>query len=1016
MNRNTSMLSWILASGLLCASGVAATAAPPEPVVAPQPRLDIREIRLDNGLRIFVLERAASPTFAAYYVFGVGGAADPRGRSGIAHLLEHMMFKGTERVGTLDPQAEAPLLARLSELWHELDRELDRTESPFERPDPDKLARLEEEIARVTAEHKQLVVKNEFDELMTRAGGVSENASTGNDSTDYYIQLPANQLETWFKLESDRLLHPVFREFWSERDVVHEERRTSTENQAEGLAYEALERLMFLAHPYGNPVVGWPRDVARLKAEDALAYFRTFYSPSNCTMVLVGDVKTADIERLAKKYLAPWARREIPALDITSEPEQKGERRAVVEFDAEPSLLLGWVTVPVGHADHYALDVLARILGGLASSRLDKTLVQGERIASSVATFHDPRKWSGEFLVSAYSQGEHTLAELESAIEREVRRIQDAGVTADELERAKIQTEVARVRSLKSNLGQAYRIGTAVAAAGRVDYLYEYETRLAAVTASDVQAAAKRYLTDARESVVEVRKTPGASGAPAGDEAADAHHRGGETSERGAKHSAGFDEAMTLIAGAKPLTLRIPEIGKDVRRVVLPSGVTVFLKEDHSAPTVDIELAWLGGSNTTPVAQLAPFVLASDLLTEGGTEKLDPIALDERKEQLGMSFDISVGGTESGASFWSLGRNFRESFDLAMDMLMRPRLDGERLDTLKGQYIDDMRRRYDYPDYGVYLIENHVLYRDHPRLGYLASRDEVAAITPDAIRRLWKRYFGRDNLYVTAVGDFDGQEMLDLLERTFATWRKAEDKKRDFLPREPVTRPGVFLVEKEVSAPAVRLTQQLPVDRRAPLADHAALEILNDILGGSGFRSRLMERLRSDEGLTYGIYSYLFHDGRPGVPGGVGASYETKRASVERSIASVVEEFGKLARGKVSAAETAEQIDAWRNRFVFRYTNDFYSVTRLMHNELDDRPYDYDRRLLDAIQKVTPADVERVAHKYLKPDRLSIAVFGAPTDADKKALHSKFGLKVLPKAAVFRGGYDEPEPAAEETP
>jgi len=997
----------LLTSCLLVAVSTATELAAVEPAAAPPAhKLDVQEIRLENGLRIFVLERTASPTFAGYYQFGVGGAADPRGRSGIAHLLEHMMFKGTSRVGTLDAVAEQPLLERLSALWHELDRELDRAEDPFQPADPGKIEALKQQIEQVAAEHKKLIVKNEFDELMTRAGGVSENASTSNDTTNYFIQLPSNQLETWFRLESDRLLNPVFREFWSERDVVHEERRTSTENQAEGLAYEALERLIYLAHPYGNPVVGWPRDVARLEAQDALAYFRTYYSPSNCTMVIVGDVKRAEVERLAKLYFASWPRQEIPPLDITAEPEQKGERRAVVEFDAEPSLFLGWITVPKGHPDHYALDLLSRILGGLFSSRLDRTIVQEERLASSVSTFHDARKSSGAFVVSAYVQGDHELAELEAAVVREIKKIQDGGVTADELERAKIRTEIGRVRSLKANLGQAFRIGNAAAAADRVDYLYEYEARLAAVTAADVQAAAREYLSSTGKCAVEVRKTPGASGAPAGEQVADAHHRGGEGGERGARHSKGFEEALALITGAKPLVLRIPEIGKDVDRVVLESGVTVFLKEDHSAPTVEMEFAWLGGSNTTPIARLAPFELASGLLTEGGTDELDPIAYEERKEQLGLSFSLEVGDTESSASFWSLRRNFDESFALAMDGLMRPRLDAERLETLKGQHIDDMRRRYDYPGYGAYLVQNHVLYRDHPRLGYEASKKEIEAVTPDAIREVWRRYLGRDNLSITAVGDFDKQEILGLIERTFAGWRKAEDKKRDFLPRDPVVRPGAYLVEKEVSAPAVSLIQQIKVDRRAPLEDHAALEILNDILGGSGFRSRLMERLRSDEGLTYGVYSYLLHDGRPGVPGEVGAGYETKKVSVARSIASVVDEFQKLARGKVSAAEVTEQIDGWRNRFVFRFTNDFFSVRRLMQNELDDRPYDYDRRLLDAIQKVTPADVERMAKRYLKPDSLSISVFGLLTDEDRKTLTERYGLKVLPRAEVFRGGYD----------
>lgn len=996
----------------ISAAPAAAAPAPAPPPAAAEHRLDIKEIRLDNGLRIFVLENTASPTFAGYYQFNAAAAFDPKGRSGIAHLLEHMMFKGTETLGTTDYARERPLLERLSVLWHQLDAEIDRADDPFGAPARDRIEALKKEIETVSAAAKELLVKNEYDELMTRAGGVGENATTGEDVTNYFIQLPANRLELWFKLESDRLLHPVFREFWSERDVVHEERRMGDENQAEGLASEMLNRLLFSVHPYGTPIVGWSKDIGRLKEEDALAAFTSHYSPANCVMVLAGDVKAAEVERLARQYLGAWKPQEMRAPDVTAEPEQRGERRAVIEFDAEPNLFQGWITVPEGHPDGSAATILGMILGGLSSSRLDKSLVQEQQLASSVWAYQNSMRWAGAMGVGATPQGGHTTAELETAIAGEVRRIQDEGVTADELERAKIQWEAYWVRNLKSNLGQAMRIGDAVGVSGTLDYLYEFQRRIEAVTAADVQAVARKYLVPAHLCVVEVRKTPGASGAASGD-TEDTEHAAGEAEARGQKHSTGFAEAMAMIRSAPPLQLKVPQVGKDVDRILLPCGATVYIREDHSAPSVDMRFTWLGGSNTTPVEALAPFELADQLLTEGGTQALDPIALQDRIEQLGMRFSISTGPTGSGASFWSLKRNFAQAFSLAMDMLMKPRLDPERLDVIKGQYKEGMKRRYDYPEYAADLLNTYVVHGDHPRLGYQATRKEIDAVTPDDVRRIWQRYTGRDNLYITAVGDFDKREILDLLQQTFAGWRVAEDRKREWIVREPVARPGVYLVEKEVSAPAVALSAEIKVDRTAPLEDHAAVEILNDILGGSGFRSRLMERLRSDEGLTYGIYSTIWHNNRPGVPGGISSSYVTKKVSLARSIDIVMEEFRKMATGPVTPAEVEEQIDAWRNAFVFRFTDDFYTTSRLMQLELDDRSYDWDQQMLAAVQKVTPAEVERAARKYLKPGDLSICIFGTLTDEDRKALEAGYTLKVLPRAEVFRGGYDEEEPAKE---
>lgn len=997
---------------LLLALPVAAAVPLTPPAESPPasstlPQLDVKEITLDNGLRIFVIERSASPTFAALYQFGVGGTSDPKGRSGIAHLLEHMMFKGTANIGILDPEKEQGLMRRLSELWHELHLELDRRDDPFQTSDEEKIRRLEQEIEQVSAEQKKLVVKNEYDELMTRAGSVSMNASTNNDVTRYYIQLPANRLEFWFQMESDRLLNPVFREFYSERDVVYEERRLRTENTAAGRSSEALQTLMFTAHPYGVPVVGWPRDLQRLIREDAEDYFTTYYSPSNCIMAIAGDVSAAEIERLAKKYFGPWKRQQLPRLPVTREPSQQGERRRVVEFDAEPDLRMAWLTVPEGHPDQPALDVLSLILGGLWSSRFDETIVQKERLASRAGTGHPTMKYAGYFSASGSPRGEHTTAELEAAIEREIKRVQTDGVTAEELERAKVAYESGRVQNLKSNLGQAFRVANAVFFSGGVDYLAEQEARLNAVTAEQVRDVAVRYLTPRRKNVVEVRKV--ADIKPEGDSGSGvSHQRGGTPGKRGAAHSKGFGKAMQVIESAKPVQLRVPEIGKDVRRVELDSGITVFVKEDHSAPSVEMGFAWLGGSNTTAVEELAPFRLASSLLDEGGTASLSPAELQARKDELGMSFGIWVGSTTAGASFWSLKRNFSDSFDLALEVLTKPRFDEGRLETLKGQYIQRMRRRADSPGRGVATLLDHVINKEHPRLGYVPSKSEIEAITPDKVREIWRRYLGRDNLHVTVVGDFDADEMLEHIERKLGSWREARDKTRKYIVHDPFVHPGAFVVEKEIPQPAVRIYHQIPVDRSAPLEDHAALEILNDILGGSGFRSRLMERLRSDEGLTYGVYSSLSHQSRPGVPGRFQVSYQTKKESVAHSIDVVVEELARVIEEQVGPAEVQEQIEAWRNRFVFQYTNDFYTVSRLMYNEIDDRPYDFDRIELDAVQKVTVEDVQRVARKYLAPENLTVAVFGALTEEDKKTLGARFGLTVLDRQQVFAGGYDDP--------
>lgn len=966
---------------------------------------EIQLITLENGLRIYVLERPFAPTFAAYYQFQVGGAVDPKGRSGIAHLLEHMMFKGTKSIGTTDYAAEAKIMKELSELWHELDALEQRAEDPFHPADPARIEEVRARIDALTAQQKTHIVKNEYDEIFTRAGGVGMNASTGNDVTRYYLSLPKNQLELWFSMEADRLLNPVFREFYSERDVVHEERRLRVENRAAGLSNEAINRMIYQAHPYGTPVIGWPDDIARLKREDAENYFKLYYSPSNCVMVLVGDVRAPQIETLARKYLSKWERQDLPALQITAEPGQRGVRRQSIEHNSEPQIMLGWRTVPEGHADAYALDVLSSILGGMSSSRLDQGMVQRDRVASNVFAYNATQRYGGDFGVGASPRGESTVQELEAAILAEVARIKEEGVTAEEVERAKVSAEVSRVRRLESNMWLARSIGNAVGLTGSPAYMDEYEERLRAVTAAQVQDVARRYLDDSHLNVVDVVKVedPGSSGGRS--RGGDAHARGGEPGERGGKHSTGFAAALKRIDGAEDVQIQAPEIGRDVERVELPSGITVFIKEKRDVPVVRMDLTFLGGTGTLPVEDLAPTALGSDLLNEGGTASLTPHELEVRRDELGLSFSLYMGGTQSGGSFWSLSRNFDESFDLAVDILTQPRFDADRLDVLKGQYIQQEKRVYDNPGAAVSRVASRVLTGDHPRLGRVIAKEEIESLTPASIRAIYDRYLGRDNLYVTVVGDFDRTEMLELLEAKLGSWKTAQDTERDWVERDPSVKPGVFVVEKDLPQPAVRIEQEMAIDRGLAPEDHAAIEILNDILGGSGFRSRLMERLRSDEGLTYGIRSGWQHEGRPGVPGGLTIQYQTRKDAVAHSISSVMEEYERIRTGMVSASELQEQIQAWRNRFIFQYDNEFSSVARLMANELDERPYDHDAQQLAFIQKVTAEHVLEVAQRYLDPSKASIFIFGSLTAEDAAELEATYGLTVMSRDDAFPGGY-----------
>jgi predicted Zn-dependent peptidase len=378
----------ILLTAFLIPAVPASTAAPPRPgatagsrpgiaIPADAPRLNVVQHTLKNGMTFLIVPRRVSPTVSAYIRFKVGGVDDPAGQTGIAHLLEHMMFKGTTTFGTTNYSAEKPLIESMDRLNLELQRlEYRRQTSPLAPADETRIAQLKKSIAATLARQRQYIVKSEMDEAYDRLGGTGLNASTSSDYTTYTVDLPSNALEAWAYVEADRIRDPVFREFYAERDVVHEERRLRTDTTPGGLLSETLDALTYSAHPYRNPVVGWPTDIDNTKRGEVLAYFRTYYAPNNAIAAIVGDVEPREVIRLAEKYFGSIPARTKPFRTLTVEPEQRGERRASVVFDASPQFGMTYHIPAYGHADAPALQMLGSLLSDGRTSRLYTAITQ----------------------------------------------------------------------------------------------------------------------------------------------------------------------------------------------------------------------------------------------------------------------------------------------------------------------------------------------------------------------------------------------------------------------------------------------------------------------------------------------------------------------------------------------------------------------------------------------------------------------------------------------------------------
>lgn len=476
----------------------------------------VLEKKLTNGLTILMVERHQTPVVSLNMTFAVGGVNEQVGQTGLAHLYEHMAFKGTRTVGTKDYEKERPILDEWYQVGTELERrqrELARRsqEKPASQEDQAAIEKLQKRFTELQEQAGQYVAGNEMALLYQRHGGVGLNAATGKDLTRYMINLPANRLPLWAALEADRMAHPVLREFYKERGVVMEERRLRNDDSANGLLYETFTSAAFRAHPYGIPTIGWESDILSLTPADTEAFFKAYYGPGNATIAIVGDINPKEVMILIEQTFGkiPAALPQPPL--VTVEPPQRGERRVEVEFDAEPSVVIGFHKPALGHPDDYVFDVIDAVLSDGLTSRLYTTLIREKRIAASVNSDSNyPGVRSPNlFILSATPLAPHTTAEIEAAIYAEIERLKTEPVSAKELEKVLNNLDADLVRALRSNGGLASQLALYQTVAGDWRYALKARDKIAAVTPADIQRVAAEYFIKSNRTVATLVKKAG---------------------------------------------------------------------------------------------------------------------------------------------------------------------------------------------------------------------------------------------------------------------------------------------------------------------------------------------------------------------------------------------------------------------------------------------------------------------------------------------------------------------------
>ena len=468
--------------------------------------VEAREEILPNGMKLLLIERHESPVITAGWVARVGSVNERPGITGISHLFEHMMFKGTTTIGTSDNAKgmeiqgrQDEIRARMEEEYTALRLRLRKGEIRGSIYDPEnmtpRLKDLRGQLEELFKEEKEFIVKDELDHIYTSQGASGLNAGTTNDQTLYFISLPANKLELWFWLESDRLLNPVFREFYSERDVVREERRLRVESTPTGLADEAFDAMFWQSSPYSWPVIGWPSDVESINREQAQQYFDTYYAPDNIAAVIVGDFDPDKTLELAKEYFGRIPRGKTPPPQmITVEVDQVGEKRFKAEVDTNTRVILRYHTPPFNHADNFPLQLMTDSLAG-RTGRLYKALVEEKELISG-----EPRvalnelKYGGYFEVSTEVKEGVTPQAVEAAILEELEKLKKEPLGERELQRLKNNLLANSVKQLQTNFYLVLQM-LFYESLDSWKYINESPRKYQDVTADQVMKVADQYIT-----------------------------------------------------------------------------------------------------------------------------------------------------------------------------------------------------------------------------------------------------------------------------------------------------------------------------------------------------------------------------------------------------------------------------------------------------------------------------------------------------------------------------------------
>lgn len=906
------------------------------PAVAP---IQYQTRTLANGLRVYSIRDPQSANVSVQVWYDVGSRDDPRGRSGFAHLFEHLMFKSTRNM-----------------------------------------------------------VPEQFDRLTEDVGGFN-NASTNDDYTNYYEVVPANHLERLLWAEAERMsslvIEPGF--FASERDVVKEELRSRVLAAPYGrLFYLYLPQISYDVHPYARPGIGSIEDLDAATIDDVRAFHATYYRPDNAVLVVAGNFDQAQFDAWVDRYFAPIARRGIAIPRVTVQEPVRAQARSYTVYEPNtplPAVLISYPAPPASDADAAAMEVLDGILSTGDSSRLHQSLVYRDRVASQASSFVDIKQGRGSLATYAILTGGQTAEAGEAALRREIARFRDTLVSAAELDEAKNELITGALRERETVEGRAEALAEAVLVAGDPRAADARLAQIAAVTPADIQRVARRWLRDEASAAVRYLPEEGRNGASEDTVATAAT----------VQTAALTAPANIRIWEPAPEAERIapPAPGPEITPAVptpnsqrLANGLTVITVENHSLPLVTASLIARGGSAVDPQGRAGVAALAAAVMTEG-TATRSAAQIDQAAEALGASLSSSTGWDGSQLGLTVRADRLDSALAIVADVARNPALADEELERQRAQAIDAVAVTMSDPGDVARLAVTRALYGTspygHPAGGTAAS---LAAITGDDIRTAYRLSWAPPQVTLILSGDIDPAQARALAERHFGGWRASVPPIDRRIAPAPATRSDVVVIDMPGAGQAAVAVARDTVARRDP-AFYRAI-VANAVLGG-GYSARLNQEIRIRRGLSYGSGSGLDARARSGP---FVAVTQTRNDAAAEVLGLILAEMRRLGAEPISAAELVARRASLTGDFgrAAETTSGLASliagyVTRgISPAEID--------RYLPSVLAVTPAEAQAAAGTLLAPEGATVVIVGEASQFAERLRASGRTVTVIPLASL----------------